>query len=183
MHKLIEYLPQIEADKEEMQQIQLAVQYWIDYVDTKNKADICDRYIVTATETGIKKYEQLLGITPFATDTLEDRRSRILNKWNAKLPFNYKYLDNRLTETLGKGKYKLEMPEPYTLNVKLAISRQAYVAEVSDMIRKTIPANIDCYITVMWNTHGKYKTYTHGSMSAYTHNELKTKEDENASNK
>ena len=176
MYKLIEYLPQIEADKEEMQQIQSAIQYWIDYIETKEKSNISDRYIVTATEAGIEKYEQLLGITPFLDDTIEDRRSRILNKWNAKLPFNYKYLDSKLIETLGAGKHIIEIPEAYTLNIKLAISRQQYFQEVSDLIKKTIPANIDCYITVMWNTHGKYKTYTHSNMAAYTHYELKTKE-------
>lgn len=54
-----------------------------------------DIYILSATERGIAHWERILGITPQETETLEDRRARILWK---------RYHSNVLTESVLRAR-------------------------------------------------------------------------------
>ena len=45
-----------------------------------------NRFISTADEYGISRFESLLGIYPARTDSIEVRRQRVLLRWYNKLP-------------------------------------------------------------------------------------------------
>ena len=51
-----------------------------------------NRFIETADEYGLSRYEKMLGIYPSAEDTLESRRSRVRSKWFNKIPYTMKTL-------------------------------------------------------------------------------------------
>ena len=65
--------------------------------------------ITTARESGIADRESILGITPLATDTLEERRYRVLLRWYDTYPYTEIDLRARLDRLCGKGTYKLRI--------------------------------------------------------------------------
>lgn len=46
-----------------------------------------NRFISTADEYGISRFEAILGIYPSDEDTLESRRSRVQSRWFQQLPY------------------------------------------------------------------------------------------------
>ena len=58
-------------------------------------------FIETADESGIERFEKILGITPSDEDTLDTRRFRVLVKWNDSVPYTDKELYNKLLSLCG----------------------------------------------------------------------------------
>ena len=61
------------------------------------------QFVSTAGERGIARYEKIFGITPMDTDTLDERRFRVLAKINAQLPFSIRRLRQQLS-TVRRGR-------------------------------------------------------------------------------
>ena len=53
-------------------------------------------FIVSSDEKGIERYEKMMGIIPLETDTLESRKSRVLTRWYAALPYTWFFLIRKL---------------------------------------------------------------------------------------
>ena len=69
---------------------------------------LSNQFQATADEAGISRYEQILGITPGETDTLEMRKARVHDRWINKLPYTVRTLEDRLTELLGGDHFSLQ---------------------------------------------------------------------------
>lgn len=60
-----------------------------------------NRFISTADEDGIARFEKLMGIMPSESDTLEIRRIRLQNRWCNVVPHTMRVLRAKLSELLG----------------------------------------------------------------------------------
>ena len=85
--KLINYLPYVVRDYAEFQGITGAEQpefenAWAAVDDLLN-----NQFIKTAGNLGLSRWEKILGISPKGTDTLDDRRFRVLTRLNEELPY------------------------------------------------------------------------------------------------
>ena len=58
---------------------------------------LCNRFIATADEYGISRFEKMLGIHPANEDTLESRRARVHSKWFNSVPYTWRVLLQKLT--------------------------------------------------------------------------------------
>lgn len=104
---------------------------------------INDQYIRTATPRGVVRRERMLGITPFATDSIESRKWRILARWNDKLPYTYKVLENRLTQLCGDHGFTLKLnANEYALSIEVLLAQSENFSEIQILSEKMIPANI-----------------------------------------
>ena len=84
---LLGYLPDVLKDTKEMQAIMAAEMPEIQALWQACEDVLNDQFIVEATENGVARREKMLGISPFATDTLDDRKFRILSRYNEQLPY------------------------------------------------------------------------------------------------
>lgn len=75
---LIEYLPPVVQKIREMQEICKAEQPYFDEAKDEIEKILCRYFVSLADETGIARLEKVHGITPGATETLEQRRVNIL---------------------------------------------------------------------------------------------------------
>ena len=76
--KLIDYLPPFIQQFTEMNMIMSAEQPEVDSLWNSCENILNESFILYASEIGIKRWETIVGVTPKATDTLDERRFRIL---------------------------------------------------------------------------------------------------------
>ena len=130
-------------------------------------------------EETIKYYENMLGIEPSATATLEERRYTIWLKKTLKTPYTEQWLRHWLDNLLGKNKYKLNMTFQKHLILQIALSNEKNFESVKQLLETVVPAHISFMIGYLYNTYGeiKSKSYTYASLKSMTYKEIKEKED------
>lgn len=171
---LIDYLPPFMQEYLEMRHIMSAEQPEFDGLWANCENALSDMFILYATETGVKRWESMLGITPKDTDTLDERKFRILAKLNQDLPYTMRKLEEALTTICGAGNFSINLQhEKYHIEVKLALTNSNNYDEVVDLLSKMLPANLTQKVQIMHNTHTVIKQLTHADMSAYTHEQLR----------
>ncbi|WNX84042.1 putative phage tail protein [Agathobaculum sp. NTUH-O15-33] len=62
------------------------------------------QFIHTAPEQAVERYEKIYKIVPKDTETLEERRFRVLSKINAQLPYTVRMLEATVGNALRHGR-------------------------------------------------------------------------------
>lgn len=109
-----------------------------------------NRFICSADEEGLKRYERLLGIE--ASGDLEQRRRRVHYEWNKQLVYTDRSIRQLMTTLLGEdGFFMAIVYDKYTVRFEVRISKRAGVspAYIKKELRAMIPAN-------MWIDFGVY---------------------------
>lgn len=172
--QLIKYLPYVVRDYPEFQGITGSEQpeferAWASADDLLN-----NQFISTAGSMGLSRWEKILGITPKGTDTLEDRRFRILTRINEELPYTLPQLRNILETLCGKDNYSADVEEgTYQLLVKIGLAAKNNFTDVEALLNRVVPQNMVVTLLQLYNTHGELGRFTHAQLAAYTHDQLR----------
>lgn len=133
-----------------------------------------DTCIRTATEYGISRREKILKIQPQDTDSLEDRRFRVLIKWYDDYPYTYNDLLNRLNNLLGNGNYTLVvLPEEMELKCLVELTRKQMYADFEKLMDEIVPMNMTMDIGLRYNQHETLHAFTHDYLKKYTHEQVR----------
>lgn len=104
-----------------------------------------NRFITTADEYGISRFESMLGIHPGIDDTLETRRIRVQSRWFNKLPYTIRVLAERIDKLLG-GTLDFDIyadfKEAYKLNLTVYTMNDDKNSELEYTLSVMIPMNI-----------------------------------------
>jgi hypothetical protein len=172
--KLIDYLPHFMQGYREMAVIMESEQTEIDRLWMESENALADQFIHEATESGIKRWEFMLGISPKDTDSLDERRFRILTKLNQELPYSLRKLEQALTNLCGNAMFSVEInAAEYHVEIKLGLENKRNYHEVVDLLAKMIPANMTQYVQIMYNAHDVLTQFTHSKLAAYQHEQLR----------
>lgn len=102
-----------------------------------------NRFISTADEYGISRFEKMLDIHPAADDTLEVRRRRVQARWLNSLPYTIKSLKDLLFNLYGKNYFVSEnFSEGYTLIITLYFLPEGENTEINEILEKIVPENL-----------------------------------------
>lgn len=135
---------------------------------------INDQFIQTATVKGIARREKILSLTPFADDTLESRRFRVLSKWGDGLPYTYISMIERLTQLCGKDGFTVNLnSNEYTMLVRVELTVKRMEDEARNLLRKMAPANLLVTVELRYNQHRTLKKYTHRQLKQMRHREIR----------
>lgn len=108
-------------------------------------ADRClrNRFISTADEYGISRFEKMLDIHSAPEDTLEARRKRVQVRWLNTAPYTMESLKDSLFKLYGKN-YAVSdnFNEGYILTVTLYFLPECEDTEINDMLERMVPQNI-----------------------------------------
>ena len=173
----IKYLPELLQPIQDFQGLNDAYK-----AELKDLYEACavlfdDQFISTASETILAKWENHLGILPNATDTLDERRFRILAKLNDTPPYTERYLKNKLIELCSDGEFELEIDIPnYTVRVGVTVSSLANTETINAWLRELLPANLLLSVYQVLARHYELVGLTHNDLSHYTHNQIKYRE-------
>ena len=133
-----------------------------------------DQFPATAGEYGIARWEELLGEPSRDTDTLEDRRFRVLARLSARLPYTEAGLRRSLAELCGGDGFSLEVDGgSYTLTVRVALASAKNFDAAETMVRQMAPANLVMDISLLYRRHQDFESQTHGELAAQTHGALR----------
>lgn len=171
---LVNYLPLFVQDYVEMQKIMSSEQPEIDAIDSSLLNVWNDQFILDATVNGVSRWENMLDITPKATDTLSERKFRILTRLNQELPYTMTKLNEVLTTLCGEGGFSITLSANiYKIVIKLALTNVNNYSDVQKALEKMLPANMIQQIEIMYNTHEVLHDFTHTQLHAYTHTQLR----------
>lgn len=110
-----------------------------------NAADrvLYNEFISTADEYGIARYEKILGILPFAEDTLESRRARVQLRWFNSIPYTMKSLLAKLVALCGENHFTITKQfSVYQMYVDTNLELFGQVEELERSLQTMMPCNI-----------------------------------------
>ena len=172
--KLINYLPYVVRDYAEFKGISEAEQPEFESAWGSSDDLLNNQFISTAGNLGLSRWEKILGITPKGTDTLEDRRFRILTRLNEELPYTLPQLRKILETLCGSGNYSAEVMEgTYQLIVKIGLAAKNNFSDVESLLDRVVPQNLIVTLLQLYNTHAELGRFTHAQLAAYTHDQMR----------
>ncbi len=142
--KLASYLPPYMQEYRDPAEALLAEDPEFTLVWKAAERVLYNRFILTADEYGIARYEKMLGIFPEAEDTLESRRRRVQSRWYDTVPYTYKVLLQKLSVLCGDKGFMLahNFSEGYTLHLETGMELYGQVDELEKMLDHILPCNL-----------------------------------------
>lgn len=175
--ELSAYLPEILKNIREFREITAAESAVIR--DLWEAADDCmnDMFILDATENGVARREKMLGITPFATDALNERKFRLLTKYAEKVPYTKNNLRKMLLSLCGDDGFSVAVDTSQKdVTVKIALTSKKQQKAIDELLERVLPYNMTFSTELMYNTWAQIKTLSWSQIKTLTWGELKGKE-------
>lgn len=177
---ILHWLPQHIANIDEYQQIRLAYNKVLTDLQAAVEQVYANRHFDTMDATECTYWETLMGITLDGDETLDERRMAIKGNNASSLPFNEDKFNEVLTQMVGAGYYTLTInAAAKTLVVTLTLEKISKYAYITWLMRQMAPADMSVTVSIIYNRHREFITYTHTQLAAYTHDGLRTSTDFN----
>jgi len=142
---LVSYLPSFLAEfKETAVALKAANPEFVHLWKAFDRA-LYNEFIEMADEYGISRFEKILGIYPYSTDTLEVRRIRVQNRWLNKIPYTIRNLSEKISKILG-NEYNFDIQADfenlYNLHLIIYTLNDSWNEELEYTLSKVVPTNI-----------------------------------------
>lgn len=168
------YLPDIIHQIREYQEIEKKYDHNIVTAISQLNRIEQNRFLDGLDEYGCERNEQILGIIPDPSDTLEDRRRRIRGYYTSNKPYTIKKLREVLGTMCGENGYILTVDtENYIVKVAIKLESRRLVDNADELVRRMVPANLIVDVYLLYNQNISFKKYTHGELKKYTHYQLR----------
>ncbi len=142
MRNLINHLPPFLREIKDYKEICDTEEIELKNLETKIEEIIREVSVETASSYGLDRYEKILNVIK-TTENVEERRFKIRSKLTNQLPFNMKWLDNKLKSLVGKGNYKITLDaEKYTITVQISHVFPDIATVVKNDLSQQLPANL-----------------------------------------
>ena len=136
-----------------------------------------DQFLLTATENGIARWEEMLGIAPLASDTLEDRRFCVLVRLMEELPYTWGKLKEMLLKICGADGYTASLTAGvYKVTIRVALGQSGSEQAVMNMLRRVLPANMTLDYSLLYNRYGDLEGMTYEQLAAFTHEQIRSQD-------
>lgn len=168
------YLPEVLKDVQEMRAIMETETPEVQALWQACEDCMNDQFITEATENGVARREKMLKIIPPATDTLNDRKLRLLSRYNENIPYTRKMLMGMLDSLCGPDGYILQiLTSAFTVNVKVELTVKKQEEIIRDTLERILPYNMVFTVELIYNTWAKVKPYTWGQLKTLTWKKIK----------
>lgn len=171
---LIDYLPEVIREFQEFKGITAGQQPEFEQAWDSTDAVMNNQFVLTAGNLGLSRWEAILDIVPKATDSLDDRRFRVLSRMNEQLPYTLPQLRNILETLCGASNYTAKIDEEtYILIVKIGIAAKNNYSDVESLLDRVTPQELVVELSQLYNTHAELGRFTHAQLAAYTQTDLR----------
>lgn len=131
-----------------------------------------DQFVMDATVSGVARREKMLGIVPFATDTLDDRKFRLSSYYIIDVPYTRLKLKQMLSALCGETGYTITFGA-HSCAVRVSLTAKKQVGMVQDLLERVLPANMAYSVELLFSTWANAAAKTWQEASALTWQELK----------
>lgn len=103
-----------------------------------------NRFIETADDYGLSRFEKMLGITADSTESLETRRMRVRNRWFNKLPYTIRTLTEKVKQIVGES-YNFTISgnlKDYELDLTVYTLNDSQNKELEYLLSVIVPLNM-----------------------------------------
>lgn len=170
----IHWFPRHIAEIREFKEIAKAYDYLLSQVAADMQKVFNNEFLETLDVDGCLMHERILGITANTLDSVEDRRNRIKGYYASDLPYTEKKLDSALHTMCGKDGFTMIVDEPdYQVDIQIRLNSMNLVANVYEIARKMIPANMILHVNIIYNVHQRFLSFSHADLTNYTHRQLR----------
>lgn len=144
MADLIFYLPEHLKQIRELRAIVQAETPAFTKLSMAQKQLLDDQFVMTASDSALKRYELMFGIPAGTGLPAEERRFQILAKLNNRLPYSMGWLRRKLDTLFGAGNYQItrDIRKRY-LAVETDVQFESVLVALYDDLRASIPANME----------------------------------------
>lgn len=151
--ELLEYMPEYYDGVYEMEELLKAQGQALAANDKTQDQILSNQFVVTANETGIKAFENQLGIVAKPNATLEERKQQILLESAPPQPLTKNYLYARSTSLLGMN-VRFEINTAFrTVTVYATGSISAVQADnLRNWLYHILPANMLLVVNIYFTT-------------------------------
>ena len=181
------YLPPVFGSLREMQQIAQAVDPEFNFNGSEGDEPnytpiykgiqqfINDCFVETAQESVIERWEKIIGLTTVKSDSLDERRKRILYYMSLETPYTEWMLKHvYLAGLLGEGNYKVTVdPVACTIEVLFNASKASQRDNILQLLSVLLPCNMALTVGFMGTPHDYMERFTHDQLAKYTHNQIR----------
>lgn len=142
--KIEEYWPLIVKNTEEFGQIATAENPEFNRLAECIYNVLKDGFIQDATEYGVSRWENMLGLAVTPDMSLEDRKVAILTYLSVKLPYTWRVLKQMLTGLLGEDNFEMALDnDTQTITIGFGLSTtQSQIASVNALMERVVPKNL-----------------------------------------
>lgn len=99
-------------------------------------------FVLTAGSYGLQRFEDMLNIKSYISDSDEIRRQRILAKLDTKAPYTIEMLKNKIESIVGEN-YTFDINyEEYVINIVTNIIDAKQVNIIGQIIDEYVPVNV-----------------------------------------
>lgn len=171
---ILTYIPPVLRDYKEYKAIATAINPELNLLWQAIEDALNDQFILDATKNGVERRESILKVIPKGTDTLDERKFRLIARENEKLPYTYRAIQQRLIKLCGQDGYTLTVSNnTFTIKVRVALANKSNYGDVESLIDKMAPENMIIDLSLLYNQHSALANFTHAQLSAYTHEQLR----------
>lgn len=119
-----------------------------DEVDNLTAEAEANQFVLTSNSRGLTIYENMLNIIANpATDSIQFRRERIINRLSTAPPFTMRELRNKLDQLLGENNYIIDLVhQEYKFNLTTYIGVYGKLDEMLRTLFVMIPVNLEKHI-------------------------------------
>lgn len=174
MAEIESYYPDILKEVREFQALATAENPEMEFIYSTIDDVMGEQFISTAKNYGVARFEKIVGITAKATDTLEERKFKVLAKYNEDVPYTVPKLKELLATLCGGEGYVLEINNgEFTLKVKVALTSKKNKDAVSELLERVTPMNMVLRVELMYNQWQTVAGLTWNDVRGMTWNQLR----------
>lgn len=170
------YAPDLYSENVDMVAIYEAQSNEIENIKAQIKTEYLNNFVKTCNLDGIRRWEKLFNIlADEINDSLDFRRSRVLNKIIQQPPYTEIYLRNMLYGLFGEDKVILQIDgNNYIIKIEIETEIDGLSEDTVNNIRLLIPANMELKTLQIKKYMHLYlkKHYTHQDLTQFTYGEL-----------
>jgi hypothetical protein len=168
------YYPDVLKEVREFKALATAENPEMELINTALTDVLDQQFIETATTYGIARLEKIVSITHKATGTLEERKFKVLAKYNEDKPYTVPKLKELLSTLCGADGYSLEINNgEFTLKVKVALTSKKNKDVVGELMERIVPINMVISVVLMYNQWQTARGLTWGGVSGIKWEELR----------
>lgn len=137
------YWPAVVRKAAEFQQIAIAENPEFNQLFECIMRVLGEGFIHDATEYGVARWESMLGLVPNLTDTLEDRKIRILTYLTLRRPYTWRVLQQMITSFVGEGNFEMSYINDFCrLEVRIVTEDENVLNTIRSFLSNVLPQNV-----------------------------------------